>query len=77
MPKHGLFLIRTFPYMDRVKFVFSRIWTESENLTKYGKIRLRFRPYTGKYRSWKARISTFFTQWSPPEGFSSFIIVGD
>ena len=32
-----------FPVMDRAIFVFSRIEIELVNLTKYGKIRMRFR----------------------------------
>ena len=35
-------------YMDRFLFVFSRILTSSENLSKYGEMRMRFCPYMGK-----------------------------
>ena len=59
MRKYGLFLGRMFAFMDRVIFVFSRISTESGNLSKYEKIRIQFRLYTRKYGSWKARISAF------------------
>ena len=38
MPKYGLSMIRIFPYMDRIVSVFSRIWTDSLILSKYGKI---------------------------------------
>ena len=47
MPKHGLSLIRFFPYMDKILSVFSRIWTDSLILLilpKYGKIRISFCP---------------------------------
>ena len=77
MLKYGLSLIRIFPYMNRIIFVFSRIWTELENLSKYGKMRIRFCPYTGKYGSEKACISAFFIQWSPREVVLIFIKVGD
>ena len=76
MPKHGLSLIRNFPYMDRIISVFSRILTESKNLSKYGKIRWRFCPYTWKYGSRKAHFSAFFTKWSPREGVLIFNKVG-
>ena len=49
-------------YVGRIVSVFSRIWTESLILSKYGKIRIRFCPYTGKYGSKKARFSGYFTQ---------------
>ena len=62
MPKYRLSLIRIFPYVDKIVSVFSRIWTELENLSKYGEIRIRFRPHTGKYGSEKARILAYFTQ---------------
>ena len=51
--------------VDRMISLFSRIWAESENLSEYGKIRIRFCPCTGKYGSEKARVQVFFTQWSP------------
>ena len=59
MPKYGLSLIHHFPCMDKIIFVFSRIWTDSPILSKYGKIWIWFYPYTGKYRSEKVCILTF------------------
>ena len=38
MPKYGLSMIRIFRYMDGIVFVFSRIWTDSVILSKYGNI---------------------------------------
>ena len=49
IPKYGLFLVCVFAYLDRTVSVFSGIWTESEILYKYEKIRIRFCPHTGKY----------------------------
>ena len=57
-PKSGLSLIRIFPYIDRIVFVFPRIWTES---TIYGKIRIRLYLYAGKYGPEKRRILSYFT----------------
>ena len=57
-PKSGLSLIRIFPYIDRIVFVFPRIWAES---TIYGKIRIRLYLYAGKYGPEKRRISSYFT----------------
>ena len=53
MMKYGLSLIRNFLYLDKI-FPYS----------KYGKIRIRFCLYTGKYGLEKARIWAYFTQWS-------------
>ena len=77
MPKYRLSLIHIFPYMERITSVFFRIWTESENLPKYWKIRIRFCPYMGNYRSEKARFLAFFTQWSPHERVLIFSEVVD
>ena len=54
--------IRACMWAERIVSVFSPIWTESLILSKYGKIRIRFCPYTGKYGSKKARFSGYFTQ---------------
>ena len=40
MPKYGLSMIRIFPYMEGIVSVYSRIWTDSLILSKYGKIRI-------------------------------------
>ena len=77
MLKYGLSLIHIFPYMERITSVFFCIWTESENLPKYWKIRIRLCPYMGNYRSEKARSLAFFTQWSPHEGVLIFSKVVD
>ena len=53
MPKYGLFLIRIFPYIDRMVCVF---W-------KYGKIQMSFCPYAGEYRLEKVRVSAYFRQY--------------
>ena len=45
-----------------ISLVFSRIWTESDIMAKYGKIRIRFCPYMGKYGSEEVRILVYFTQ---------------
>ena len=52
MLKCGLSLIRFVPNMNRITSVFSRIWTESEILSIYGKI-----------RSTKAHILVYFKQY--------------
>ena len=77
MLKYGLSLIHIFPYVERITSVFFCIWTESENLPKYWKIRIRFCPYMGNYRSEKARSLAVFTQWSPHEGVLIFSKVVD
>ena len=41
MPKYELFLIRIFPYMDKIVSVFLRIWTEFPILCNYRKIRIK------------------------------------
>ena len=64
-PVYGQNHIRIFPY-----------WAELESMSKYGKIRIRFCPYAAKHGSEKARILTFFTQWSLREGVLIFIKVG-
>ena len=72
MLKCKLSLIQIFLYTDRIIFVFSHIWTQLENLSKYGKMRIQKCPYTGKYGSEKARILAFFIQWSPRKAALTF-----
>ena len=47
---------------DLLSSISSGIWTEAGILSKYGKIRIQFSPYTGKYGLEKARIWAYFTQ---------------
>ena len=56
VPKCGLFLIRIFPYMNRIVSLFSCIWTNSNILSIYRKLQIRFCPYTRKCGSQKACI---------------------
>ena len=70
VPKDRVFLICIFPYVGRIVSDFSCFWIEYPVLSKYGKIQIRFCPYTGKYCSEKARILACFTQ-SLAEHFQS------
>ena len=56
VPKCGLFLIRIFPYMNRIVSLFSRIWTNSNILSICKKLRIRFCQYTRIFGSEKADI---------------------
>ena len=43
------------PYFPLGRIVFSRIWTESEILSEYEKIQIRFCPYKGKIQTKESR----------------------
>lgn len=47
------------PYFPLDRIVFTRIWTESEILSEYEKIQIRFCPYKGKYGLKKAAILAY------------------
>ena len=62
-------MIHIFSYMDRIVSEVSCIWTEYQSLSIYGKIRIQFCSYTGKWGWEKARIlaqcyTGFFTRLS-------------
>ena len=64
IPKCRLSLIRILPYMDRI--------ASDYRIVSY---RIRFCPYTGKYRSEKAHISRYFTHSESKEFIRSLTLI--